>query len=87
MEKTVTLSVICWRFYCRIGCRWVGGGLLLQAAVDPLDGVSLILGNDALLNVGVNLLVHEFLQFGQVVIWNRIEHNKRLIYDLRSQRS
>lgn len=43
----------------------------LQAAVDPLDGVSFVLGNDALLNVGVNLLVHEFLQLGQVVIWKR----------------
>lgn len=48
------------------------GGWPLQAAVDPLDGVSFILGNDALLNVGVNLLVHEFLQLGQVVIWKRM---------------
>lgn len=48
---------------------WVtgrGGGL--QAAVDPLDGVALVLGNDAFLDVGVNLLVHEVLQFGQVII-------------------
>lgn len=42
-----------------------------QAAVDPLDGVSFILGDDALLNVRVHLLVHELLQLGQVVVWNR----------------
>lgn len=43
----------------------------LQAAVDPLDGFTLILGHDALLNVGVNLLVHEVLQLGQVIIWTQ----------------
>lgn len=47
------------------------GGWALQAAVDPLDGVSFILGDDALLDVGVDLLVHEFLQLGQVIIWSR----------------
>lgn len=40
-----------------------------QAAVDPLNGVALIFGDDALLDVGVDLLVHEVLQLGQVVIW------------------
>lgn len=40
----------------------------LQAAVDPLDGVALVLGDDALLDVGVNLLIHEVLQFGQIII-------------------
>lgn len=44
------------------------GGWALQAAVDPLDGVAFILGDDALLNVGVNLLVHKVLQLGQVII-------------------
>lgn len=61
------------------------GGWLLQAAVDPLDGVSFILGDDALLNVGVNLLVHEFLQLGQVVIWNRMAQQG--VDDLRLKRS
>lgn len=45
----------------------VGGGEL-QATVDPLDGVAFILGDDALFDVGVNLLVHEVLQLGQVII-------------------
>lgn len=42
--------------------------MVLQAAVDPFDGVTFALGDDALLNVGVDLLVHEVLQFGQVII-------------------
>lgn len=42
--------------------------MVLQAAVDPLDGVTFVLGDDALLDVGVNLLVHEVLQLGQVII-------------------
>lgn len=46
------------------------GRRLLQAAIDPLDGVSFVLGDDALLNVGVHLLVHELLQLGQVVVWS-----------------
>lgn len=40
----------------------------LQAAVDPLDGVAFVLGDDAFLNVGVHLLVHEVLQLGEVII-------------------
>lgn len=49
---------------------WLRGMMMrLQAAVDPLDGVTLIFSNDALLNVGFNLLVHEVLQLGQVIIW------------------
>lgn len=40
----------------------------LQAAVDPLDGVAFILGDDAFLNVGIHLLIHEVLQFGEVII-------------------
>lgn len=52
------------------------GGWLLQAAVDPLDGVSLFLGDDALLNVRVDLLVHEVLQLGQVVVWNRMAQQR-----------
>lgn len=41
-----------------------------QAAVDPFDGVPLVSGYDALLDVRVNLLVHEVLQFGQVIVWH-----------------
>lgn len=33
----------------------------LQAAVDPLYDVAFVLGDDAFLNVGVHLLVHEVL--------------------------
>lgn len=62
------------------------GRWLLQAAVDPLDGVSFVLGDDALLNVGVHLLVHEFLQLGQVVVWNTMAQQGRL-NDLRRMRS
>lgn len=49
--------------------------MMSQAAVDPLDCVPFILGNDALLDVGVNLLVHEVLQLGQVIIWE-VRHDK-----------
>lgn len=45
--------------------------IVLQAAVDPLDGVPFVLGDDSFLYVGVNLLVHEVLQFGQVIIWKQ----------------
>lgn len=40
----------------------------LQAAVDPLYDVAFVLGDDAFLNVGVHLLVHEVLQLGEVII-------------------
>lgn len=43
--------------------------MVLQAAVDPLDGVAFVLGDDPFLYVGVNLLVHEVLQLGQIIIW------------------
>lgn len=56
----------------------------LQAAVDPLDGVTFVLGDDALLNVGVDLLVHEVLQLGQVIIW-RGRHNKRWGHNQRGR--
>lgn len=56
--------------------------MALQAAVDPLDGVSFILGDDALLNVGINLLVHEVLQLGQVIIWKE-RQNTGWVYNLR----
>lgn len=49
----------------------------LQAAVDPLDGVALVFGNDAFLDVRVDLLVHEVLQLGKVVIWNKHAQIKR----------
>lgn len=54
----------------------------LQAAVDPLDGVAFVLGDDALFNVGVNLLVHEVLQLGEVIIW-KDRHSKWWVYNLR----
>lgn len=47
----------------------------LQAAVDPLDGVAFVFGDDSLLDVGVHLLVHEVLQLGQVVIWRDGQRN------------
>lgn len=58
-------SVLCFgpEFWLEGGCRRA-----LQAAVDPLDGVAFVLGDDALLDVGFNLLVHEVLQLGQVII-------------------
>lgn len=43
-------------------------GRELQAAVDPLDCVAFVLGNDAFLDVGVHLLVHEVLQLGEIII-------------------
>lgn len=55
--------------------------MALQAAVDPLDGVTFTLGDDALLNVGVNLLVHEVLQLGQVII-QKDRQSKKMIYNL-----
>lgn len=42
---------------------------VLQAAVDPLDCVAFVLGDDAFFDVGVHLLVHEVLQLGEVIIW------------------
>lgn len=56
------------RFRPEVGWRMGDGAL--QAAVDPLDGVAFVLGDDALLNVRVNLLVHEVLQLGEVIIWS-----------------
>lgn len=61
---------------CQIeSCDLRGGATALQAAVDPLDGVAFILGDDALLDVGVDLLVHEVLQLGKVIIWED-KHSK-----------
>lgn len=58
-----------------VGCRgrWA---VVLQAAVDPLDGVAFVFGDDALLDVRVDLLVHEILQLGQVIICTEGEANK-----------
>ena len=41
----------------------------LKAPVDPLDGLPFVLLDDALVNVGVHLLVHEVPQFREVIIW------------------
>lgn len=49
---------------------------VLQTAVDPLDGVAFVFGDDALLDIRVNLLVHEILQLGQVVVWESEENSK-----------
>lgn len=62
---------------------WVAA---LQAAVDPLDGVSFILGDDALLNVRVDLLVHEVLQLGQVVICEERQSRGWVYINLEIQR-
>lgn len=43
--------------------------ILSQAAVDPFYGVSFVFGDDSFLDVRVDLLVHEILQLGQVIIW------------------
>lgn len=40
----------------------------LQAAVDPLNCVTLVLCDDAFFDVGVHLLVHEVLQLGEIII-------------------
>lgn len=45
-----------------------GREILSQTAVDPLYGVALVFGDDSFLDVGVDLLVHEILQLGQVII-------------------
>ena len=55
--------------------------MALQAAVDPFDGVTFALSDDALLNVGVDLLVHEVLQFGQVII-QKGRQSKERVYNL-----
>lgn len=40
----------------------------LQAAVDPLDRVTFVLGDDAFFDVGIHLLVHEVFQLGEIII-------------------
>lgn len=56
--------------------------MVLQAAVDPLDCVAFILGDNAFVNVGVDLLVHEVLQLGQVIIWKE-RQSRGQVYNLR----
>ena len=50
-------------------CVVKGGEIQLQTTVNSLDGLSFLLGDDALLDVVLHLLVHEVLQLGQVVVW------------------
>ena len=64
-----------------------GGGTALQAAVDPLDGVAFILGDDALLDVGVDLLVHEVLQLGKIIIWEDKHSNDAFYGEFKRGRS
>jgi len=53
-----------------------GEGVQLQTTVNSLDGFSLVFGDDALLDVGLHLLVHEVLQLGEVIVWGRSGHRK-----------